>query len=326
MARDQKTLDQTLVYLEILKRIPRRSSVSTQDLLNSLAAAGIELPVLTLQRYLKVLTDSDVVPIRCDRRSRPYSYRMDVDASPYLFSQLTPQECLLLKLAKENLRNQLPAHISKSFDPIFETVDENLVSRDKNRKEKAWLKKVAVVSNSLPQIPPTFKARIFDTLSEALYDDKKLEIVYRNVDKAVKKHVVTPLGLVQQDHRLYLVCQFEGYGNIRHLPLHRMEDAALLSEAANPVPGFDLNRYIDERHFNYSGDELRNIHLVLEFTNEQTAMNLREAPFTRNQTITELASGGYRLEADLEDSILLDGWINTWQEIAGITKVEKIPR
>ena len=105
-----------------------------------------------------------------------------------------------------------------------------------------------------------------------------------------------------------------------------MEDAALLSEAANPVPGFDLNRYIDERHFNYSGDELRNIHLVLEFTNEQTAMNLREVPFTRNQIITELSSGGYRLEADLEDSILLDGWINTWREIAGITKVEKIPR
>ena len=326
MARDQKTLDQTLVYLEIIKRIPRRSSVSTQDLLNSLAAAGIELPVLTLQRYLKVLTDSDVVPIRCDRRSRPYSYRMDVDASPYLFSQLTPQECLLLKLAKENLSNQLPAHISKSFDPIFETVDENLVSRHKNRKEKAWLKKVAVVANSLPQIPPTFKARIFDTISEALYDDKKLEIVYRNVDKAVKKHMVTPLGLVQQDHRLYLVCQFEGYDNIRHLPLHRMDDAALLAEAATPVPNFDLKRYINERHFNYSGDELRNIHLVLEFTNEQTAMNLREAPFTRNQTITELASGGYRLEADLEDSILLDGWINTWQEIAGITKVEKIPR
>lgn len=324
MARDQKTLDQTLVYLEILKRIPRRSSVSTQDLLNSLAAAGIELPVLTLQRYLKVLTDSDVVPIRCDRSSRPYSYRMDVDASPYLFSQLTPQECLLLKLAKENLRNQLPAHISKSFDPIFETVDENLVSRDKNRKEKAWLKKVAVVANSLPQIPPTFKARIFDTISEALYDDKKLEIVYRNVDKVVKKHVVTPLGLVQQDHRLYLVCQFEGYDNIRHLPLHRMDDATLLGEAATPVPSFDLKRYINERHFNYSGDELRNIHLVLEFTNEQTAMNLREAPFTRNQTITELASGGYRLEADLEDSILLDGWINTWREIAGITKVEKL--
>ena len=324
MAREQKTLDQTLVYLEIIKRIPRRSSVSTQDLLNSLASAVINLPLLTLQRYLKVLTESDVVPIRCDRSSRPYSYRMDMDASPYLFSQLTPQECLLLKLAKENLKNQLPAHISRSFDPIFETVEDNLVSRDKTRKEKAWLKKVAVVANSLPQIPPTIKARIFDTISEALYDDKKLEITYRNIDKAVKKHVVTPLGLVQQDHRLYLVCQFDGYDNIRHLPLHRMDDATMM-EAANPVQHFDLERYIRERHFNYSGDELRTIHLVMDFTNEQTAMNLREAPFTRHQTITELENGTYRLEADLEDSILLDGWINTWREIAGIVKVEKIP-
>lgn len=326
MAREQKALDQTLVYLEILKRIPRRSSVSTQDLLNSLAVAGIELPLLTLQRYLKVLTDSDVVPIRCDRSSRPYSYRMDMDASPYLFSQLTPQECLLLKLAKENLRNQLPAHISKSFDPIFETVDENLVSSDKNRKEKAWLKKVAVVANTLPQIPPTFKVRIFDTISEALYEDKKVKIAYRNINKAIKKHVVTPLGLVQQDLRLYLVCQFDGYDNIRHLPLHRMDDATLLTEAATPAPHFDLYRYIQERHFNYSGDELRNIHLVMEFTNEKTAINLREAPFTRQQTIVQLDNGVWRLEADLEDSILLDGWINTWRDIAGITKVEKVPR
>ena len=98
-----------------------------------------------------------------------------------------------------------------------------------------------------------------------------------------------------------------------------------MMEAANPVQHFDLERYIRERHFNYSGDELRTIHLVMDFTNEQTAMNLREAPFTRHQTITELENGTYRLEADLEDSILLDGWINTWREIAGIVKVEKIP-
>ena len=325
MAREQKALDQTLVYLEIIKRIPRRSSVSTQDLLNSLAAAGIELPLLTLQRYLKVLTDSDVVPVRCDRSSRPYSYRMDVDASPYLFSQLTPQESLLLKLAKENLRNQLPSHITKAFDPIFEAADENLVKKDRTRKERAWLKKVAVVANSLPQIPPTFKARLFDTISEALYDDRKLEITYRKLDKVEKTAVVSPLGLVQQDRRLYLVCQFDGYDNIRHLPLHRMIDATVLDEPAKKVPGFDLNVYIRERHFNYSGDEPQIIRLVLEFTNEETVDYLTESPLTRNQTITKLKEGLWRLETTIEDSLLLDGWIRMWQEAARMTKIKKLP-
>lgn len=324
MAREQKTLDQTLVYLEIIKRIPRRSSISTQELLNSLAAAGIELPLLTLQRYLKVLTESDVVPIKCDRSSRPYSYRMEMDKSPYLFSQLTPQECLLLKLAKENLRHQLPSHVTKSFDPIFETASTNLVTNTRNAKEREWLKKVAVVTNSLPQIPPTFKARIFDTVSEALYEGRKVTITYRNQDKAIKEHTVSPLGLVQQDHRLYLVCQFDGYDNVRHLPLHRMDDARITDFQAQQPKGFDLSSYIRERHFNYSGDELRTIHLVMEFTSENTAWNLEEAPFTRNQTITRLEDGTFRLEADLEDSILLDGWINTWRDIAGITKVEKL--
>ena len=326
MAREQKTLDQTLVYLEILKRIPRRRSVSTQDLLNSLAAAGIELPLLTLQRYLKVLTDSDVVPVRCDRTSRPYSYRLDVDASPYLFSQLTPQESLLLKLAKENLRNQLPAHITKAFDPIFEAADENLVSKDKSRKERAWLKKVAVVANSLPQIPPTFKARLFDSVSEALYDDRKLEITYRTLDRVEKTRKVSPLGLVQQDRRLYLVCQFESYDNIRHLPLHRMIDATVLAEAASKVPGFDLNLYVRERHFNYSSDEPQMIRLVLEFTKVQTVNYLTESPLSRDQTIKEINSSLWRLEATVEDSLLLDGWIRMWQDAAGISKVEKVAK
>ena len=325
MARKQKTLDQTLVYLEIIKRIPRLSSVSTQDLKNSLATAGIELPILTLQRYLKVLTDSDVVPIRCDRSSRPYSYRMDMDASPYLFSQLTPQESLLLKLAKENLKNQLPAHITKSFDPIFEAADENLVTKGKSRKERAWLKKVAVVANSLPQIPPTFKARLFDTVSDALYDDRKLEITYRTLDKVEKTRKVSTLGLVQQDRRLYLVCQFDCYDNLRHLTLHRMIDARVLDEATTKVPGFDLSIYVQERHFNYSGDEPQIIRLVLEFTNKQTVDYLTESPLTRDQTITRIEEDLWRFEATIEDSLLLDGWIRMWQEGAGITKIEKHP-
>lgn len=323
MARKQKTLDQTLVYLEIIKRIPHRSSISTHDLITSLSAAGIDVPLLTLQRYLKVLTESGVVPIRCDRSSRPYSYRMDADASPYLFSQLTPQESLLLKLAQENLRNQLPAHITKSFDPIFEAANESLLTKEKCRRESAWVKKVAVISNTLPQIPPSFKERLFNAVSEALYDDRKLKITYRRIDNTEKTGTVSPLGLVQQDHRLYLVCRFNGYDNIRHLPLHRMLDATVLKEKVEKPANFDLNRYIRERHFNYSSDEIQTIRLTIEFTNPDMVVYLTESPLTRTQLISKIGPSSWRLTAQLEDSLLLDGWIAMWKEGAGMTKIEK---
>ncbi|MBO5658669.1 MAG: WYL domain-containing protein [Duodenibacillus sp.] len=325
MARERNTLDQTLVYLEILKRIPRRSSASTQDIRNSLACAGIDLPLLTLQRYLKVLADSDVVPVRCDKSSRPYGYRMDADASPYLFSKLSPQESLLLKLAKEHLRHLLPAHVTRAFAPLFESADEALGQPSSGRKERSWLHKVAVVANSLPQIPPTFNIRLFEVVTTALYEDKQLVVTYQNSRKEVKTRTLSPLGLVQQDRRLYLVCQYDGYDTIRHLAMHRIKDARRIETNAVRPKGFALNTYIAERHFNYSGDALRPIRLVMEFTQEKLADYVTESPFTREQRLTRLPDRSFRLEATIEDSLMLDAWIHTWRELGGIVRVEKRP-
>ena len=51
---------------------------------------------------------------------------------------------------------------------------------------------------------------------------------------------------------------------------------------------------------------------------------MEESPFNRSQKITEPEKGLYRLEADLVDSILLDGWIKMWEQEAQIVRVEKL--
>ena len=65
------------------------------------------------------------------------------------------------------------------------------------------------------------------------------------------------------------------------------------------------------------------IKLTLEFTAEAMATNLTEAPLNKTQRIEKLDNGHYVLTVDIEDSILLDGWINTWKEVSGIIRVEK---
>ena len=162
-----------------------------------------------------------------------------------------------------------------------------------------------------------------DAVSEALYKDAKLRIRYRNVRDEEREAAVSPLGLVQQDVRLYLVCRFEGYDDVRHLALHRLLDAETLDCPVDRPEGFDLDRYVAERHFNYA--ESGKIRLVLEFTSAETARNLKETPFVGQTVFEELPDGAWRVEAIVDDTVILDGWIAAWRERAGMRRVEKIP-
>ena len=324
MARQMNAINQALLYLEVIKRIPRHRFISTVEIQNSLRASGINVQILTLQRYLKQLYESGNLPLERNDNGRPFSYRMGTDSTPFPFTKLSPQEALMLRLIEANLHYQLPGKLNRAMEPFFDAARQTLSeTQGKITHENEWLNKVAVVSNTLPQIPPSIKPRIFEAVSNALFENKKLKITYQNAEGKEKTKTVSPMGLVQQDIRLYLVCRFDGYQDIRHLALHRIKNAELLTEPAQKELNFDIKTYVKEHHFNYTNSETKMVRLTLVFTNEATALNLTEAPFNRTQKIEKLEDGRYRLTVKIEDSLLLDGWINTWRDIAGIVSVEK---
>lgn len=326
MARQMSAINQAMLYLEIIRRIPRHRFISTIEIQNSLRASGIEVPILTLQRYLKQLYDSGNLPIERDDREKPYCYRMGTDSSPFPFTNLSAQEALMLRLIEANLHYQLPGKLNKAMEPFFEAARQTLSeTQGRVTRENQWLNKVAVISNTLPQIPPNVKPRIFEAVSNALFENKKLKLTYHNAEGAEKTKVVTPLGLVQQDIRLYLVCRFDGYSDIRHLALHRLTDAELLDVTAFSDRAFNIRKYVQEHHFNYTNEDTKKILLTLEFTSDTTALNLKEAPFNRTQKLQKLPNGHYLLTVEIEDTLLLDGWINTWKASSGIIRIEKTP-
>ena len=324
MARQMNAINQAMLYLEVIRRIPRHRFISTIEIQNSLRASGINVQILTLQRYLKQLYESGNLPLERNDNGRPFSYRMGKDSTPFPFTKLSPQEALMLRLIEANLHYQLPGKLNRAMEPFFDAARQTLSeTQGKITHENEWLNKVAVVSNTLPQIPPSIKPRIFEAVSNALFENKKLKITYQNAEGKEKTKTVSPMGLVQQDIRLYLVCRFDGYQDIRHLALHRIRNAELLTEPAQKELNFDIKTYVKEHHFNYTNSETKMVRLTLVFTNEATALNLTEAPFNRTQKIEKLEDGRYRLTVKIEDTLLLDGWINTWRDIAGIESVEK---
>ena len=159
-------------------------------------------------------------------------------------------------------------------------------------------------------------------MSNALYRDAKLEVQYENSKAETIRGLVSPLGLVQQEHRLYLICRFDGYDDVRHLALHRIKSAAECENFPAERPeGFSLQRYIAERHLNFSNG--KKVLLEIEFTNPITAKNMLETPFTKDQKLEQLDDGAWRLQAEMDDTVILDGWLAAWKDVAGIRRVVK---
>ena len=75
MPRKSSTLDEAVMLIQILTRIPKGRLITAQQLKQELDAAGIPIRIRTLQRYLKTMASTDVFGIDCDMRSRPYGYK-----------------------------------------------------------------------------------------------------------------------------------------------------------------------------------------------------------------------------------------------------------
>ena len=323
MARTATGVTDALIIIEILKRIPRSSKISAKEIQAGLKAVGFDLRTRRLQRILTSIVESKRLGIEVDNSSRPYGYRKSVPQPDLDTTSIGPNEALLLRLSEEYLKNQLPRPLMMALEPSFLQAKEVFSECSALGKERAWMQKVAIASSTLPMMPPHINKNIFDAVTEALYRDAKLEVTYENSQGAQSTHTISPLGLVQQDARLYLVCQFDGFDNYRHLALHRIRKLQILDEKAVRSRNFSLKAYIRSRHFNYSNGE--KVKLTVQFSNPVFAKNMEETPFNRTQTLTKKANGTWLLTAELDDSPAIDGWLATWKEDGGISHWDKKP-
>ena len=233
MARVSSISQEALLIIEILKLIPRNRLITASEIRNSLFSAGYDIPIRTLQRYLKSISETESLHVECDSRSKPYGYRRSSPKSEFADLKLTPEESLLLSLAGQYLQYLLPTTISTSLSQVFDAARDQLFSHPAATPAASWLNKVALVFTSIPTLPPEIKPRIFSIATEGLYRNRKLEINYSNKNGKQKVSVVSPIALVQQDLRIYLVCRYDGYEDLRNLALHRIMDIRLLDIEAD---------------------------------------------------------------------------------------------
>ena len=230
-----------------------------------------------------------------------------------------------MRLVEENLKDQLPKPLLTALEPLFAKARETLSETAKSTKERAWLKKVAVIPNSLRLIPPKVLPRIFNEVTDALYDETWVTLSYRDRRGNVKENFnFNPLAVVQQGERLYLVGHYEASNELRHLALHRILSARKTDVHAMRPAGFSLDEYLESSAFNYTADCATWIHLTFETTSPETVQQLTESPLALKQTITSVAPGRWTVDVPrIIDSMLLDQWFRTWEKKAQIEAIRK---
>lgn len=320
MGKRPDTIETVMLALELLKRIPRRQRVSASELHLQLADAGVMRDLRTIQRQLDMLAKH--FDIERDERSKPFGYRWK-ELSPGLsIPRLNEQESLLLALVEQQSKSLLPAHLMKSMAPFFAQARANLGPRSNAKLERQWLSKIRVVSETQQLLPPKVQAGVFEVVSQALYANFWLHLVYTNAAGIESKIEVMPLGLAQQGPRLYLVCRYRDFDNERSLALHRIGSAKASTLHFQRPSTFDLATYEDEGRFGF-GDGQK---VQLSFSIRQDeGQHLLESPLSLDQEITRSA-GWLDVTATVVDSQQLDWWLRGFGTAIRSIKKHQRPR
>ena len=164
-------------------------------------------------------------------------------------------------------------------------------------------------------MPAKIEPKIFTEISTALYNNRLLNVHYRNQTGKEHKADVKPLALVQQGAAHYLVVQYED-GNIFHLALHRFLNATATTFTFER-PKFSLKHYLAEQHFGFGNG--KKIRLTFRI-GKPYGFHLTETPLSTDQEITDEGET-YLVRATVVESEMLNWWIAKFGE-----EIEEISR
>ncbi len=318
MTKRPDTLETVQLTLELLRRIPRNRKVSAAELHEQLSSAGLDRDLRTIQRQLEML--SEHFDIERDDTSKPFGYRWKARAQGLTLPGLSEQESLLLTLAEQHLRNLLPANLMKSMDGFFRQARTNLGPLANGRRDREWLSKVRVVSMTQPLLSPKIQPGVFEAVSNALYADCWLELEYENAADRRRQARVMPLGLAQQESRIYLVCRYDGYDNERNLALHRIISAHATHLPFERPKDFDLQKYDADGKFGFG--EGKRIRLSFRIRKE-AGRHLLESRLSDDQQV-KVCDDEFEIVATVVDTAQLEWWIRGFGEAVHSVRKEAL--
>lgn len=287
--------DRLFRHLALLRLIPREpKSISTLELLEKIREQQFEIDLRTLQRDLVGI--SLYFPLLCNENRRPYHWSFLQNTPQFDLPALDTPTALAFVFAENYLEKLLPPSVLDRLEPHFEMARQRLEGLTHNNLG-IWAERVRALPNGKTLYPAEVNADIWEQVATALMEKRQLQLLYLSRSKGESKSLrVHPIGLVARHSVSYLIGAVDGYSDLRHFALHRIQQAELLEESASEQDSFDIDRYIKSGAFSSQQSE-QEVELIADI-HPQTAWLLRETPLSHQQSLEPLPdSDWYRLRA-----------------------------
>ncbi len=291
---------------QMLRMIPRHpAKISTSEIKQRLADEGFETTQRTIQRDLMRL--SDIYPLVCDERSKPYGWSWMQDADVLDIPGMDSHMALAFWMAGKYLERVLPTATLAQLAPHLRLADRVLDVLRSERGAPSWRDKVRVIPRGPKLKSPEIGEDVRDAIYDALLLNRRAWVRYApRSSEGEKEYELNPLGLVLKDGVLYLVCSMWDYPDIRLLVLHRMQEARMLDVPATVPEGFDLDAYIAAGELDFALDGEVELRALFEL---KAAFHLAERPLSDDQQLKEQPDGRLLLTATVVDSSELRWWL-----------------
>lgn len=307
MPSTQQTLFRQWLMLQALPRAPLR--ITAADLADRLAGEGHHISKRSVERDLQAL--SEVFPIECDDRSKPYGWSWMRNAPSFSLPGMSPLQALVLKTAEVHLKGLLPASQLAELKPLFQQASQTLGTKPNREGLAAWPRSIAVVPATLPFIPPEIDPDVLRTVHQALIDHRQVRITYQpRATRQAKTYAIHPIGLIQRGSVSYLACTVEDFEDPRLLAMHRIRKAEALEAAARKQPPevMEAAKAMVTSGFSDRGP----IKLVMRMASDAIA-HIEENRLSADQTVSETDDPNWMLvKATVSDTEQLRWWLHAY--------------
>ena len=303
----------TLKYvLELLSLIPcAPSKVDAIQLTRLLAERGYDKTERTVQRKLKEM-QLHFTALNCDETNKPFGWSWSAKSLPINVPAMSLDQAIVLTLAERVLPGSLPGNVQRAISPYFNAAHATLKREVSGSKAAKWPKKVAFSSSAFALQPMQINSSRMTTITQAIIDERWLEIRYRNANDFVTQSRVKPLGLILEGPRNYLVAQFERFDTPtnppRTLALSRIEMANVTDDSFVYPADFSLDEFVASQPTGWgTGKQIRVTLSVLPHLGRV----LSESPMGDDQTVTrgDEPDDDWTVEATVLESERLVWWL-----------------
>ena len=315
-----ETFDRRMQMLGMFKG---GEALTAKMILDRLAHAGDDISERSVQRGLEMLVDGGYLEV-VNPGGKPLQWRWPKGKKHITLPRMPQHEVLAFRLLERFLKPLLPRDTYDALRPYFNVAQRELDQMPGWAPLRYWESKVQVLLPMQPLLPPTpistmdreqwpaAQQTLRDTLLAALFDGRQCDIEYQQLYRHEPAHwTIHPFVFVQRGPAYYLLCNIDGYEDVRALALHRMVSVRARDDRASPLKSFGVKDEAEAvRRFQGMGGSSEPIRLVVRFY-RPAGLHLLETRLSDDQIVQDHDGDDYhlRLTATVNDTAQLRWWL-----------------